>query len=209
MTKTFGDARTNKRFLLAALLFGLTACETSGPLGVYDGRVQFVLSSAPEFAASMSVVGPAMTGDHDDDYRERPFFVSANVTFTSILARNTGGVLVNVAMDLPAMLDVMVVEGGRDVTLPNGELPPATYDQIVVVMTAVSGVTGDGTRITIEPPGGGWTSVIPICPFVVEDGATTVVGLQLSVRRSFSWRDNRFRFEPHFECEDGGEDEEG
>lgn len=31
--------------------------------------------------------------------------------------------------------------------------------------------------------------------------ATTVVGLTLSVRRAFSWRDNRFHFDPRFECE--------
>ena len=72
---------------------------------------------------------------------------------------------------------------------------------VVVVMSAVQGVTQNGTTITIEPPGGGWTAIIPICPFVIEDGETTVVGLQLSVRRSFRWRYNRFHFQPHFECE--------
>ncbi|MDA0329394.1 MAG: hypothetical protein O2958_10335 [Gemmatimonadetes bacterium] len=65
----------------------------------------------------------------------------------------------------------------------------------------------DATTITISPPGGGWTAIVPICPFVVEDGATTVVGLTLSVRRAFSWRDNRFHFQPRFECEQEDPDE--
>jgi hypothetical protein len=128
------------------------------------------------------------------------------VTLTSILARDLEGVLVNVAMELPTTVEVMSMDRGRSVTLPPGELPPATYDQVVVVMSEVVGVTHDGTTITIEPPGGGWTAIVPVCPFSVEDGGTTVVGLTLSVRHAFSWRENRFHFRPKFECE---VDEEG
>ena len=63
MTMTSGAKRTNRRFFLAALLLGVTACETSGPLGVYDGRVQFVLSSAPELAPSAEAAQPAEPAD--------------------------------------------------------------------------------------------------------------------------------------------------
>jgi hypothetical protein len=131
------------------------------------------------------------------------------VTLSSVFARNYEGELIDASMALPVTVDVIQMESGREITLPDGDLPPGTYDQIVVVMTAVQGVTGDGTTVTIEPPGGGWTAVVPVCPFDVVDGSTTVVGLTLAVRRSFSWRDNRFHFDPHFECEAPEPDPEG
>ena len=130
------------------------------------------------------------------------------MTFSSILARNLDGVLVNVDMELPTTVDLMTLGGGREITLPAGILPPATYDQIVVVMTEVQVVTPDGTTITVTPPGGGWTAIVPVCQFEVVDGATTTVGLKLDVLRAFTWRDGRHHFEPGFSCQgapsDGG-----
>ena len=214
----------NRRRLSAmALVLGVglvvvvAGCENSdGVLGVSGGRVQFVLSSgvavvaneaAPiEQAPGVLEAGPAAT-DWDHDHDRHPFFESANVTFSSILGRNLDGVLVNVAMALPVTVDVLSLDGGREVTLPDGELEPGTYDQVVVVMTEVQGVTYDGTTITIDPPGGGWTAIVPICPFVVEEGATAVVGLKLQINRAFSWRNNRFHFQPSFTCEEEGEGE--
>lgn len=203
--------------LAMALAVGTAGCDN--PLGVDGGKVRFVLSSAPDAPAAAvaqpastdgsSPDGPALHGDFEGEHHN-PFFASANVTFTSILARNLDGVLVNIDMDLPATVDVVTMEGGRQIVLPDGNLPAATYDQIVVVMTQVEGVTHDGTTVTITPPGGGWTAIVPICPFVVEDGGTAVVGLSLSVRRSFFWRDNRFHFQPRFVCEQAeGESNDG
>jgi hypothetical protein len=80
-------------------------------------------------------------------------------------------------------------------------LPPATYDQIVVVMTQVEVMTRDSTVIAITPPGGGWTAIVPVCRFDVADGATTTVGLRFDVLRAFSWRDGRHEFKPGFSCE--------
>ena len=155
---------------------------------------------------------PAATDDWDHDHDRHPYFESANVTFSSILARDLDGVLLNVEMELPATVDVLSLDGGREVTLPDGDLEPGTYDQVVVVMTEVQGVTYDGTTITIDPPGGGWTAIVPICPFLVEEDATAVVGLQLQINRAFSWRKNRYHFQPSFKCEqdeDEDEDENG
>jgi len=148
--------------------------------------------------------GPLATGDHDEDKPSR-FFQSAQVTFSSILARNLAGELVPATMDLPVTVDVVTMEGGRQVALPDGDLPPATYDQVVVVMTEVQVATHDGTTITMDPPGGGWTSIIQVCPFEVGGDGTTTVGIQFDLKRAFSWRDNRYHFQPRFECE---EDEE-
>jgi len=200
MTATPHTTRSNK-ILLAAFALAVSGCGAS-PFGVNEGRVKFVLSSGDAVAAASSVQGTtAADGNDDYDRHRNEFFASANVTFSSILARNYEVILVNVTMELPTTVDIISMEEGRAVTLPDGDLEPGTYDQVVVVMTEVEGVTHDGTTITIAPPGGGWTAIIPICPFVVEEGATTVVGLSLSVRRAFSWRENHFRFNPHFECE--------
>jgi hypothetical protein len=202
--------------LAAALALGLTGCDGS-LLDVQGGNVRFVLSSPAAPAAgvvaepsadaetpSATVVdGPQLHGD-----RERnPYFESANVTFSAIHARNFDGQLVDAGMDLPATIDVVTMEDGRTVTLPDGDLPPGTYDQVVVVMTAFQGVTYDGTTITIDPPGGGWTAIIPICPFDVVEGETAVVGLEISLTRSLSWRDNRYHFKPVFQCDQGTEEE--
>ena len=210
MTHTRSRLNTLGAFALTLVISGCGV----GPFGPDNGAVRFVLSAGEDLApaairdedgtvsAELGVVTePARSDDHDDDRERGPFFVSANVTFTSILARNYEGVLVNVEMDLPTTVDILSMEGGREVTLPDGDLAPGTYDQVVVVMSEVQGVTRDGTTITIDPPGGGWTTIVPICPFEVQDGATAVVGLQLSVRRSFIWRDNRFHFQPRFVCE--------
>ena len=95
------------------------------------------------------------------------------------------------------------MDGGKEVRLPDAILPPATYDQVVVVMTQVEVVTSDGTTIRITPPGGGWTAIVPICPFVVEAGETTTVGLTFMLEHAFEWRENRFHFQPRFVCEQG------
>ena len=67
---------------------------------------------------------------------------------------------------------------------------------------------GRTTTITIEPPGGGWTAIVPICPFTVDGGETTVVGLELNLGRSFRWMGDRFHFQPRFVCEQAEPEEE-
>ncbi|KPJ84344.1 MAG: hypothetical protein AMS18_16890 [Gemmatimonas sp. SG8_17] len=176
-----------------------------GVLGVNEGRVQFLLSSDAEAAVpnAASPEGPVATdGDHGHGYHQ--FFQSASVTFSSILARNVDGVLENVTLDPPPPItvDVVSMDGGKEIMLPEGQLPAATYDQVVVVMTWVEGVTLDGTTIAITPPGGGWTAIVPMCPFVVGDGGTTTVSLKFMLNQAFSWRNSRYHFQPRFVCEE-------
>ena len=193
---------------LAAVALGLAAC--GDPVGPAGGIVQFTLSAvdvAPTAAIGPAASSPAASGDYDDDHDgkdgdwdyDRPRLQSANVTFSSVLARNYDGVLVDVDMELPVTVDIIQMEERRrSVALPEGDLPPGTYDQVVVVMTAVQVVTGNGTTITVEPPGGGWTAVVNMCPFEVAEGEVTPVALELPVRRAFSWDGGHFRFEPRF-----------
>jgi hypothetical protein len=192
--------------LAAGLLLVAAGC--SDPLAVNDGQVRFVLSSGAsveggDAAATPLQDGPLATGDHDDDRPSR-FFQSAQVTFSSILARNLAGELVDVTIDLPVTVDVVTMEGGREIAFPDGVLPPATYDQVVVVIAEVQVIKHDGTTITMDPPGGGWTAIVPICPFEVGGDGTTTVGIQFDLKQAFSWRDNRYHFKPRFDC---GEDE--
>ena len=187
--------------LVAGLVLVVAGCSSSdGILGVNEGRVRFVLSAGSDSEAEGPALAPSLHGRDDDDDGRR-FLQSANVTLSSILARNLDGVLVNVMMDLPVTVDVLSMEGPTEVVLPDAILPPASYDQVVVVMTRVEVVTHDGTTIRITPPGGGWTAIAPICPFIVEEGMTTTVGLTFMLNHAFKWRNNRFHFQPRFVCE--------
>ena len=186
---------------LAAAL-GMVAC--SGGNGMTNGgkgRVQFVMSStatAPTVAADTS---GGSTTDHT--------ITAANVTFASILARNLDGKLINVTIDLPVTVDLLTLGTGGTFTLPAGFLPPDTYDQLVIVMTKVSLTLADGTVVTIDPPGGGWTSVINVTsPFAVVEGQTTSVTIKFHPDRSFSWLGSSWGFNPEFDCDghhDGGD----
>jgi hypothetical protein len=125
------------------------------------------------------------------------------VTFSAILARNLDGELIPVEMALPVVVDVLGLVEGPTVTLPIGLLPPGDYDQLVVNMTAVQLVLRDDTRITIEPPGGGWTAIVPADPFTVVEGETTAITLRLRLDRALRFLDGKIEFHPEFECERG------
>ena len=211
MSRPLFDPKVALGFALALVV---AACAGSDSmLAPNHGRVHFVLGSG-DLAVAGPVAVESIDGTHDDTGTTdpfhgdsvgdgpvpvRPLIKSANVTFSSILARDLDGVLVNVDMDLPVTVDVLRLEGGRQIQLPEGELPAATYDQVVVVMTEVQIVLGDDTQITINPPGGGWTAIVPLCPPVeVEDSGPATVSLTLEVRKAFLWFGDRFHFEPRF-----------
>jgi len=195
-------------------LYAMSGCGNDSLLGPDRGRVRVILGGDASAAADLAgaTAASAEAGNpHDDDDGDRPshWFHTANVTLSSILVRNLDGVLVNLDLDLPVTVDVVKIEHGKQIELPDGVLPIGGYDQVVVVMTAVQGVTHDGTIVTLEPPGGGWTAIVPICPFAVEEGGTTIVGLDLMVRNSFGWNGNRFHFQPRFRANHCPDDEEG
>jgi hypothetical protein len=197
--------------LALGLALVVTGCgESNSLIGSDDdngGKVRFVLSSGTDASVEASVSapldqaeGPAATdGDRDDKHRNE-YFESANVTFASVLARNLAGVLVNVEMELPATVDVVSLEDGREIALPDGNLAPGSYDQVVIVMTQFEGVTRNGTTITITPPGGGWTAIVHRCEFTVDEGGETTVNLKFVINRSFSWHEGRYHFKPLFVC---------
>ena len=188
-----------ERALIAGALVAVAGCNVFGKDG---GRVRMIV--APEGAgpgpATNIVLDSAALLDDDDDDRPRGawWFQTANVTVSSILVRSNDGELVNLDVDLPITLDVVKIDGGKSIQLPDGFLPAADYDQVVLVITAVRAVAHDGTIVTLEPPGGGWTAVIPVCPFEVAAGDVATVGLALNVRSSFLRLGNWWSFQPRF-----------
>lgn len=178
----------------ALLALALAACggvDTGG-----KGQISIALSSSATTATSTT------TPDG-----HCPALQAASVTLSSILARTLDGVLVDVTVHLPVTEDLLALEGGKEVTLPLGYLPPGTYDQFVVVVTGVELTLASGTKIAITPPGGGWTAIVPVAnPFTVVEGKTTAVTLKFRRDLSFACGMGHWEFEPRFDCdgEDGG-----
>jgi hypothetical protein len=186
-----------RRVLAAGLVIMVAGCGTDGLLGSNQGRIRVILASEDGGSAALAAPDPEANASQGGPGGAWSF-TSATVTLSSILARTHGGVLVNIGADLPVAVDVAKIDGGRSVQLPDGVLPAATYDQVVLVITAVQGVASDGTVVTVEPPGGGWTTVVPICPLDVAEGETATVGITLNVRGSFLRTSTRWSFQPRF-----------
>jgi hypothetical protein len=193
------------RALAVGGLFLTAGCNLDSLFGGGGARMQVVLSRDGGGALGNLIADSAAAladrghneGNNSSNARVWDF-QTATVTLSSILVRNTAGELIDLDVDLPVIVDVVRIDGGRQVVLPDGILPADDYDQVVLVMTAVQGLTRDGTSVTIQPPGGGWTAVIPICPLEVTDGAVATVGLALNVRNSIIRVGNWWSFQPRF-----------
>lgn len=190
----------SRKPILLALLAGLAivAAACSGSDSVVNsgqGQVRISLSSGVAAATTGAALG-TMDDDHDDQGRS---IIAAAVTFSSILARNLDGQLIPITSPLPVTIDIMTILAGGQVDLPAGTLPPGTYDQIVVVMTRVDLTLSDGTIVSITPPGGGWTVVVPTQPFTVVEGGTTTLSLRTR-GDAFDFVGDHFEFDPEFDC---------
>lgn len=190
------------RAVMLGAVLATAGCNLDSLFGSGGARMQVVL--APDGAGRLanvitdSVNALAHNGEDDNNSARTWSFQTATVTLSSILARTTEGELVDLDVPLPVTVDVVKIDGGKQVVLPDGLLPADTYDQVVLVMTAVQGTTRDGAKVTINPPGGGWTAVIPICPLEVTDGNTATVGIALNVRNSFIRSGSWWSFQPRF-----------
>ena len=188
---------------LAAALVVVTSCSNGSDDAMQSGkgRVRIVMSATGEAPVSAAVTDGGSSSDHD--------LKAAHVTFASILARNLDGELIDVTIDLPVTVDVLGLVSAGSLTLPAGFLPPGTYDQLVIVITKVELTLANDTVVTIDPPGGGWTAVIPVAEtFTVAEGLTTTVTIKFRPRSSFSWLDGAWNFHPEFEHDDDHDDED-
>jgi hypothetical protein len=104
-------------------------------------------------------------------------------------------------------VDLLGLVSGGSFTLPAGFLPPGTYDQLVIVITKVELTLANDTVVTIDPPGGGWTAVIPVREtFTVAEGQETTVNIKFHADGSLRWLNERWEFNPEFDC--GGHEDE-
>ena len=189
--------------VLAVTLGLVTACSNSsdGMTQSGKGAVQFVMSASAAPVAPATLAATTNDGSSADHQLQ-----AANVTFASILARNLDGVLTNVTIALPVTVDVLGLATGGSLTLPAGFLPQGTYDQLVIVMTKVELTLTNGTVVTIDPPGGGWTAVVPVTtPFTVTEGQTTTVNINFRPG-GFQWTNGEWDFNPDFDCHGGNDD---
>jgi len=186
---------------LVVVLVAAAGCSgTDSVLKGDQGGLRLVMNSnEPAVAAATSRSGDDHSSDDDGGAHGR--LQAAYVTFSSVLARNLDGELINVSVDLPVSVDLLALVEGRSFTLPLGSLPPGSYDEIVVVMSKVGLTLLDGTLIEVTPPGGGWTSIIRVDPFDVIEGETTTVNIRFNPRRSFKMIGEHFEFHPHLEVD--------
>jgi hypothetical protein len=199
----------NKRQLLALLCTVVVVAVAAGCSGA-DGTLSASSGGLRIVMSTQSI--PVAASTHGDDESHdgeggngggengdgSGRIQAAEVTFSSVLARNLDGELINVAIDLPVTVDLMALVEGRTAELPIGSLPPGTYDQIVVVMSKVALTTLNGTLIEITPPGGGWTAIVHVVPFEVIEGETTTVRIIFRPKQSFPMVGDRFEFRPNF-----------
>jgi len=198
--------RTARLGALAVLGSALLAAGCSGTdatltAGFREGQVRVVVSAATVSPNLES----AATLEHDG-----PRIQSAEIELSSIVARNLDGQLVAMTIDLPVTVDLVGLVEGRTVELPVGSLPVGMYDQIVVVIRALSLTLLDDTKIDVTPPGGGWTAIVPTAPFEVAEGQTTIVQLRFRPHGALRWIDDHFEFLPEFDCDvddDFGDDD--
>ncbi len=202
--------------LLVAAVIVLAACSGGHDSVLQSGKggIRLVMTSSAgastpgsfssgKVASTARPTGPGGTtlSPTHDDGNPLQMLQAANVTFSSIVARNLDGQLIDVTIALPVTVDLLSLDGGGTFTLPVGFLPPGTYDQLVVVMTAVELTLTDGAKITIEPPGGGFTAIVSVTvPFTVVEGQTTTVTIRFRPDLSFANMGEHWGFHPAFEC---------
>ena len=186
-------------FALALVAVAAGCSGADGTLSGSSGGLRIVMTTE-SMPVAASTLGDHDSNDHGDGGNGGALdrIRAAEVTFSSVLARNLDGELIHVTIDLPVTVDLLALAEGRSATLPVGSLPPGNYDQIVVVMSKVALTTLNGTLIEITPPGGGWTAIIRVEPFEVIEGETTTVRIRFRPAHSFNMDGDRFEIHPNF-----------
>ncbi|HET6413134.1 MAG TPA: DUF4382 domain-containing protein [Anaeromyxobacter sp.] len=190
------------RVMFFVSLLVLSACGGQGGSDTEGkGQVSIVLSSGAASAAAMQA-GSNWNGSSGQGQQGCAALQAASVTFSAIVARTLDGTFVDVTIALPDTVDLLSLVNGKTATLPAGFLPPGTYDQFVVVMRSVDLTLGDGTKIAITPPGGGWTAIVQVAqPFTVVANQTTTVTLKFRSDLSFVCGLGGWEFHPDFEAD--------
>ena len=182
---------------IAALVASAACSEGNGSLTGGQGNVRVMLTSDAPVTAATTTDGDDGSSEGDDILAR---LTEANATVASLLARNTDGELVDLAVDLPHTVNLVDLVGGGTVELPTGTLPPGMYDQLVVVITELELVFRNGGKIALTPPGGGWTRIVRVTPFEVIEGQVTTLELRFRPRMAFRELAGSFGFFPDFEC---------
>jgi hypothetical protein len=186
--------------VLTSLAIGLAliagACSSNSPSNdASKGSLAVTMGATRAPAAGVQ----AATLDGDGDALSH--FKAATITISSVEARNTDGTWVVIDAGLPATVDLLaILTAGNSVTLPADLVPEGQYNAIQIVITKVDLTLIDDTKISITPPGAGWTVQIPV-DFSVVAGQATTVNLNLRCDSSFHLINGEFEFDPEIEVE--------
>jgi hypothetical protein len=189
---------------VAAVLVMAPGCSSDSDLMRPQAATVQLMMSTDSGSAGVSA---STTADHGGDQHR---IQGAEILVSDVVARSTTlQQLVDVGVELPVTVDLIALnDSGRTIELGIGYLPPDTYDQIVLVISSLTLTARDGTKITIEPPGGGWTVQIPTEPFTVIEGEITTIQLKFrmsSFRFPFDMNLGDIDdddFHPEIDCDD-------
>lgn len=207
--RTMGLGRLGVSTLALASIL-VAGCSDSGKTmgNANMGRVRLVMGGPRTQAMTK---GGVITATTLSDGSGRTI-TAANITISSILARNLDGQMVDVMMALPATVDLINLIQGQSVDLPAGSLPVGSYDQLVVVIRSLHVELSDGTLIDVTPPGGGWTAIVNTDAFDVVEGQVTTVTLHFQANGAFQFVNGQLVFNPGFDAthdhdHNGGDDQ--
>ena len=187
--------------LLASLLTGgcshsdfVDGSSGSGS-GTGTGRVRMVMGGPTRAAAADTVSASMLADDHGSNIE------SAEITIARIVARNLGGQLIDVGMELPVSVDLITLVQGGTFELPAGSLAVGSYDQLIVVIGALQVTLSNGTVSDVDPPGGGWMAIVRTDAFDVVEGEVTTLNLHFRAEHAFKWTQGQLEFDPEFDCD--------
>jgi hypothetical protein len=188
--------RTGQAFaLVIGLITILQGCSSSST-DSSKGSVSLSVAATRTTAAGVA----AATLDDGSDALSH--LQAATITVGSAEVHQVDGTWVMVDRGLPVTIDLLaILTSGGSASLPADLIPEGHYDSLQLTITKVDLTLLDGTKISVTPPGLGWTVTLAV-DFTVVAGQETTIHLNLHCDGSFHLINGTFEFDPEIDIDD-------